>query len=826
MIKVAMLTAIIILFAPILASADPLLEAQLIALDISGQLLPPEELTQQVMEDLAAIRAAYPEIADIHYMPHYAPDQMLVGLTQEAIAQFKQGQYHALDELNAQYGVIEIDTGLLSFIGVILLKFERIYNIPLLSDIYEQANAEGVRYAMPNYRIGGNNTINADPPHYIFERAWGDCTLGCIYHKYWHFKVENGQVSILPLTWYVNAVTGRDFNIGLTENVPLATIQRAIDSASDGGTIVVAPGTYTGSGNRDIDFRGKAITVRSVDPNDPTIVANTVVSCEGSVHTRRGGFEFVSNEGPASSLHGISIVGGYTSDGGAIRIYNSSPTITRCRFVNNSANFGGAIECSGEYPNLAKPIIDSCQFENNTAYFGGAICFGVECTPILTNCIFRNNYSRADGGAIDNYTAELTVVNCTFITNRASIDGGAIHADNSNDLCSLFVDCLFVGNSAVLRGGAAYTHNDFFLNCTFADNRALVKGGGILSSYNGQTVLNDCILWGNRGSDSTVESAQVAGETSDNGMPQLNYCCVEGWTGNLGGISNTGLNPCFAKVGNWDPNGTPNNMVDDFFVMGDYHLLVASPCINAGDPNYVPEPNGTDLDGRARVFDGRIDMGAYEFPNTSPAACIISGNQMLEARGPFGVKVTLDGSCSSDADSTQGTNDDINDFNWYRIDPADSNNEILLGSGQIIDCNLPLGTHKIALEVTDKAGASDSNEITVTIQDTTPPKFCLSVWPKILWPPNHKMVKVTPLWFVKDICDPSPRMSLVGITSDDKGMTKDDILITKNGSIYLRAEHSPKVRSRTYAITYKATDASGNSTTKTAAVFVPHDNRK
>ncbi|MBW8035558.1 MAG: hypothetical protein FVQ79_08005 [Planctomycetes bacterium] len=46
---------------------------------------------------------------------------------------------------------------------------------------------------------------------------------------------------------------------------------------------------------------------------------------------------------------------------------------------------------------------------------------------------------------------------------------------------------------------------------------------------------------------------------------------------------------------------------------GDYHLLPDSPCIDAGDPNYVPEPNETDLDGNQRVISGLIDMGAYEF---------------------------------------------------------------------------------------------------------------------------------------------------------------------------------------------------------------------
>ena len=58
------------------------------------------------------------------------------------------------------------------------------------------------------------------------------------------------------------------------------TIQAAIDDANDGDQVVIQPGTYTGLGNRDIDFKDKTITVRSIDPNDPNIVRSTVINCQ------------------------------------------------------------------------------------------------------------------------------------------------------------------------------------------------------------------------------------------------------------------------------------------------------------------------------------------------------------------------------------------------------------------------------------------------------------------------------------------------------------------------------------------------------------------
>jgi predicted outer membrane repeat protein len=78
--------------------------------------------------------------------------------------------------------------------------------------------------------------------------------------------------------------------------------------------------------------------------------------------------------------------------------------------------------------------------------------------------------------------------------------------------------------------------------------------------------------------------------------PTVNYNCIQGLTGALGGTGNIDTDPCFAEANN-----------------GDYHLRAGSLCINAGDPNYVAAPNEVDLDGKERVLGGRIDMGAYEY---------------------------------------------------------------------------------------------------------------------------------------------------------------------------------------------------------------------
>jgi hypothetical protein len=89
-----------------------------------------------------------------------------------------------------------------------------------------------------------------------------------------------------------------------------STIQAAIVDSVNGDTIVVAPGTYTGNGNRAIDFKGKAITVRSIDPNDPNVVATTIIDCQALGR----GFYFHNGEGPDSILAGLTITSPKTSE--------------------------------------------------------------------------------------------------------------------------------------------------------------------------------------------------------------------------------------------------------------------------------------------------------------------------------------------------------------------------------------------------------------------------------------------------------------------------------------------------------------------------------
>ena len=109
------------------------------------------------------------------------------------------------------------------------------------------------------------------------------------------------------------------------------TIQKAIDAAGDGETIIVYSGIY----EEKIKFNNKNITVRSTDPSDSTIVASTVIDGGGSGTV----VQFVS--GDESTLEGFTIRNGNSGGyGGGIFILSSDPTITSNTISYNHAGIG------------------------------------------------------------------------------------------------------------------------------------------------------------------------------------------------------------------------------------------------------------------------------------------------------------------------------------------------------------------------------------------------------------------------------------------------------------------------------------------------------
>jgi len=196
-----------------------------------------------------------------------------------------------------------------------------------------------------------------------------------------------------------------------------------------------------------------------------------------------------------------------------------------------------------------------------------------------------------------------------------------------------------------------------------------------------------------------------------------------------------------------------------------------------------------------------------------------------------GAALTLNGSASSDEDSAPGTNDDIALFEW--IENAGMPSERSLGTVEVLDVVLPLGSHRVSLRVTDASGAFSTDEISVVVVDTIPPVMSVQPNPRRLWPPDHRKVRVALATEVSDVCDPAPEIALASVTSNEPddapgagdGRTVNDIqgvtLGAASTDVQLRAERAVSGTGRIYTVTYVATDGSANSRVGQTPVVVP-----
>jgi probable HAF family extracellular repeat protein len=304
--------------------------------------------------------------------------------------------------------------------------------------------------------------------------------------------------------------------------------------------------------------------------------------------------------------------------GGGIYNSNSSPTLRHCHFIENIVFSGDVSSHGGGMCNInSHPALTKCVFRHNIVtgfddeYYGGGIC-NYNSNPTLKDCLFIANdaYYSLGGGMHNRENSKPTLINCTFVENTANL--GACILDERSD--TVLVNCVFSGNLAGYQGGAILTGlncNLMLTNCTFSGNLASY-GRGIYADFGSNTTINNCILWDGGDEIDGLVGSVIASFSNVQG----------GWMGQ-GNIDN---DPCFVDPGYWDTNGV--------WVEGDYHLLIGSPCIDAGDPNYIVEPNERDLDGKPRIINGRIDMGAYEYsPPIQAEARILPRTINLASKG-------------------------------------------------------------------------------------------------------------------------------------------------------------------------------------------------
>ncbi|MBE0534712.1 MAG: right-handed parallel beta-helix repeat-containing protein, partial [Phycisphaerae bacterium] len=202
-------------------------------------------------------------------------------------------------------------------------------------------------------------------------------------------------------------------NVGLLVPQHYPTIQAAIDAAQDGDEIVVADGVYTGDGNRDIDFKRKAITVRSANGPD-----NCIIDCQ-NVAGRRG-FYLPDGQGCAAVISGFTIKGGriesYVANGGGIYCQGYSLLIENCIITGNVVRSrdhewiggqGGGLYCAASSVALSSCVISgngaygTTQWVDGTQACGGGIYCDASSTLDMVDCVVRDNLAQGGDGGWD-----------------------------------------------------------------------------------------------------------------------------------------------------------------------------------------------------------------------------------------------------------------------------------------------------------------------------------------------------------------------------------------------------------------------------------------
>lgn len=280
-------------------------------------------------------------------------------------------------------------------------------------------------------------------------------------------------------------------------NVPAdqPTIQAGINVAVDGDTVLVHLGIYV----ENINYNGKNIVVGSLflTTQDTSYISQTVINGNqnGSV------VKFASGEDSTAVLNGFTVKNGFaTWHGGGINCYNSNPSLSNVRIIENHAEWdGGGIRChsanpslkditisgnssvwngGGLYCNRANPSLENVTISENSSEWDGGGLFCFSSSPNLENVAIYSNSSQRSGGGLYCHSDSISLKNVTISSNSSEWYGGGIYCHSANPS---LIDVTISSNSAYKVGGGLYCHSasPILENVTISQNLARLEGGGI-----------------------------------------------------------------------------------------------------------------------------------------------------------------------------------------------------------------------------------------------------------------------------------------------------------------------------------------------------------
>lgn len=466
-----------------------------------------------------------------------------------------------------------------------------------------------------------------------------------------------------------------------------SSIQSAIDNAADNDTIIVSPGIYP----ENINFLGKAITVSSVNPDDPATVAATVI--DGSIPddpNNASVVTFNSGEDNDSVLTGFTITGGtgtwlviawdlhapyWNRCGGGVVCYNmSQPTITKNVFSSNSTGEGGGIYVYGNPVNIYSPsdppvhitpVISDNTFTNNSAIKehgfsppdnnyvfaehgdGGAIvCFqGVD--PVIKNNLIQLNHADSYGGGMHLRQWSHGIIEDNQIISNDSRLGAGIHITYSSSptIKKNLIQSNIAGN---LGGGGIYVYylSDPLIEQNLILQNVSANGAGIAIKYSSFSTIRNNIIKDNidgAGIDVTGSSPTILHNTIINHSPVPSrpggICCI--------GSTNVVIeNNIIASNSNaygiyLEPSVNAIIRYNDIWNndLGQYYI--PAPEFADLESNISTDPQFVDTSGHLDYTSGCIDAGDPNFITAVGEVDIDSDSRILNSRTDIGADEVL-----------------------------------------------------------------------------------------------------------------------------------------------------------------------------------------
>ncbi|MCP4453236.1 MAG: hypothetical protein GY809_17385, partial [Planctomycetes bacterium] len=214
------------------------------------------------------------------------------------------------------------------------------------------------------------------------------------------YKRFSGSALIPSGSVYVDPTLGDDLNPGNDPNQPKRTLQQALTQVSQGDRIVLMPGVYEGT----LSPRTQNTHIQSTDPQDPEIVASTIIASPIQISSQGTNIEF-----SGLTFSGNSLVEAVVNCSGA------NASFTRCRFVENAAAPLGAYN--------GTLTVRHCEFSRNTGIVGAA--FTQDADLIMEHCLITDNYNNGYSQALtlvgESGDSKTTLINCTIANNSSDI---------------------------------------------------------------------------------------------------------------------------------------------------------------------------------------------------------------------------------------------------------------------------------------------------------------------------------------------------------------------------------------------------------------------